>query len=270
MKTIFITGASSGLGKATARLFASKGWKVIATMRNPKKETELNSLDNIHILELDVTNEASIQKAADAAISIGPINVIFNNAGYGLTGPLEAYTEEQITRQFATNVLGVIRVTKVLLPHLRQNKGGLILNTTSIGGLVAFPFSSIYHATKWAIEGWSESMSFELAMHGIKIKTISPGGIATDFMSRSLDIGNHDAYTSLFNKWLASFNNADSPLQFSSPDSIAQVVYDAAIDDKDQLRYLAGTDAIATYNNRLKVGAEDFRRSITKGLFYKD
>jgi len=266
MKTIFITGASSGLGKATAKLFAGKGWKVIATMRNPKNESELNKLDNVTLLELDVTNQASIQKAADAASRLSPIDVLFNNAGYGLAGPLEGYTDEQISRQFATNVLGVIRVTKALLPQLRKNNGGMIISTTSIGGLVTFPFASIYHATKWAIEGWSESMSFELAMHGIKVKTISPGGIATDFMSRSLDLARHDAYASLFDKWMASFSNAGSPLQFSSADSIAQVVYEAATDGKDQLRYLAGPDAIATYDNRLKVGAEDFRRGIIKGL----
>lgn len=266
METILITGASSGLGKATAKLFASKGWKVIATMRNPKNETELNKLNNVTLLELDVTNEVSIQKAVEAATRIGAIDVLFNNAGYGLAGPLEGYTDEQITRQFATNVLGVIRVTKALLPTFRKNNGGTIISTTSIGGLVTFPFSSIYHATKWAIEGWSESMSFELALHGIKVKTVSPGGIATDFMSRSLDMGKHEAYATLFDKFIASFSNADSPLQFSSADSIAAVVYEAATDGKDQLRYLAGPDAIATYENRLTVGSEEFRRNVAKGL----
>ncbi|WP_394336981.1 SDR family NAD(P)-dependent oxidoreductase [Chryseobacterium geocarposphaerae] len=106
MKTIFITGASSGLGKATAKLLASKGWNVIATMRHPEKETELNHIKNIHILPLDVTDLSSIEKVVAAAVQIGPVDVVFNNAGYGLTGPLEGYKDEQVTRQFNTNVFG--------------------------------------------------------------------------------------------------------------------------------------------------------------------
>lgn len=266
MKTIFITGASSGLGKATAKLFASKGWRVIATMRHPENETELSNIDNLHVLKLDVTNIESIKQSINEALKISAIDVLFNNAGYGLTGPLEGYSDEQITRQFNTNVFGVIRVTQLLLPHFRERKSGLIINTTSIGGLVAFPFSSIYHATKWAIEGWSESMSHELTMHNIQIKTISPGGIATDFMSRSLDVGTHDDYSEYFDKFIASFNNPDSPLQFSSPESIAEIVFEAVTDEKDQLRYLAGNDAIVTYNNRLTVGTEEFRKAIANNF----
>ncbi|MDJ1505741.1 SDR family oxidoreductase [Xanthocytophaga agilis] len=268
MKTIFITGASSGLGKATAKLFAQKGWNVIASMRKPEKETELVSLANIHLLQLDVTDIESIKNAVAEAIKIAPVDVVFNNAGYGLAGPLEGYVDEQITRQFNTNVLGVIRVTQAFLPHLRERKSGLIINTTSIGGLVTFPFSSIYHATKWAIEGWSESMSHELATQRIQIKTISPGGIATDFMTRSIDMGQHEAYVEPFNKFMSSFNNPDSPLQFSAPESIAKIVYEAATDGKDQLRYLAGNDAISTYQHRIDVGSEAFRKGVTAGLLH--
>lgn len=231
-------------------------------MRNPENEKELSKIENVHILPLDVTSETSIEKAVDAAVHISPVDVVFNNAGYGLTGALEGYSDEQITRQFNTNVLGVIRVTQAFLPHLRKQKNGLIINTTSIGGLTAFPFSSIYHATKWALEGWSESMSFELALHNIQIKTISPGGINTNFMTRGLDMGQHDAYASAFEKWISSFSNSDSPLQFSDPSAIAEVVYEAATDGKDQLRYLAGSDAVSTYNHRLKIGTEDFRKAM--------
>lgn len=262
MKTIFITGASSGLGKATAKLFAAKGWRVIATMRNPDLEQELTSISNISLLQLDVTDHVSIQKAVAAAIDISPVDVVFNNAGYGLAGPLEGYTDEQIMGQFNTNVMGVIRVTKALLPHLREQNGGLILSTTSIGGLVSFPFGAIYHATKWALEGWSESMSFELSLHNIRIKTISPGGIATDFITRSLDMGKHEAYNASFEKWMSGFDNTDSILQFSPAEAIAEMVYAAATDEADQLRYLAGDDAVATYEHRLNVGAEEFRREI--------
>ncbi|SDM52225.1 NADP-dependent 3-hydroxy acid dehydrogenase YdfG [Catalinimonas alkaloidigena] len=262
MKTIFITGASTGLGNSTAHLFAARGWHVIATMRHPEHETELRTLENVSLLPLDVTDEEAIQKAVEAAVAISPVDVVFNNAGYGLVGPLEGLSHDQITRQFNTNVLGAIFVTQAFLPHLREKQSGLILNTTSIGGLVTFPLSSIYHATKWALEGWSESMSFELGLHGIRIKTISPGGIATDFMGRSLDAAQHDAYAPLFEKLMGGFSSGESTLQFSPPETIAEVVYEAATDGKDQLRYLAGPDAVATYAQRLKVGPEPFRQGV--------
>lgn len=163
MPTIFITGASSGLGKATAQLFAARGWNVIATMRHPERETDLLQWPSVAVLPLDVTDPAQIETTVARAIALHPVDVVFNNAGYGLIGALEALSDDQITQLFNTNTLGVIRVTKAFLPHLREKQSGRIINTTSIGGLIAFPLYSIYHATKWAIEGWSESMSFDPA-----------------------------------------------------------------------------------------------------------
>lgn len=258
MPTIFITGASSGLGKATANLFAARGWQVIATMRHPEQETELTKLPNVCLLTLDVTDPVSIESTVQRAITVSAVDVVFNNAGYGLIGALEAVTDEQITQLVNTNLLGVIRVTKAFLPHLRAKKSGCIINTTSIGGLIAFPLYSIYHATKWAVEGWSESMSFELALHNIQIKTVSPGGIATDFTGRSLVVVEHGAYGELLQKLMSGQENA----QFSTPEAIAEVVYQAATDQQDQLRYPAGADAIATYAHRLGVGPEAFRREV--------
>jgi NADP-dependent 3-hydroxy acid dehydrogenase YdfG len=157
-KTIFITGASSGLGKAAARLFQSNGWNVIASMRNPEKETELNQLKNVTLLPLDVTNAEQIEKTIETMLASGDVDVVFKNAGYGLIGPLEALNDGQITRQINTNLLGVIRVTKAFIPHFRTKKSGVFITTTSIGGLLSFPFGSAYHATKWALEGWSEGL----------------------------------------------------------------------------------------------------------------
>ena len=189
-KTIFITGASSGLGKATAKLFQSKGWNVIATMRTPEKEEELNKLDHVTLMKLDVTNLDQINEAAEKAIKMG-VDVVFNNAGYGLMGPLEALNDEKIQQQLNTNLLGVIRVTKAFIPYFREKKGGLFLTTTPMGGFVAFPFFSIYHATKFALEGWSESLSYELSKFNIGVKTIAPGVISTDFITRSLSMNSH-------------------------------------------------------------------------------
>ncbi|ASZ13909.1 SDR family oxidoreductase [Chitinophaga pendula] len=263
-KTIFITGASTGLGKAAAKLFQSKGWHVIATMRNPEKETELSGLSNVTLLPLDVTNPAQIQTTTHAAIAQG-VDVVFNNAGYGLIGPLEALTDDQITRQLNTNLLGVIRVTQAFVPYFREKKSGLFISTTSIGGLVAFPLGSTYHATKWALEGWSESLAYELNPFGINIKTVSPGGIETDFAGRSLDLSTSPAYEHMVQSMMAGFQ---SMMQYaSSAAQIAEVVYEAATDGKSKLRYVAGDDAKAIYAERLQLGDESFREKFGQQFF---
>ncbi|MFT3910749.1 MAG: SDR family oxidoreductase [Ferruginibacter sp.] len=258
MNTIFITGASTGLGKATAKLFASKGWNVIATMRKPENEKELNLISNISLLPLDVTNPEQIKETTQKAIATGNIDVVFNNAGYGLMGPLESITDEQLTRQLNTNILGVIRVTQAFIPYFREKQKGLFISTTSIGGLITFPFTSAYHATKWALEGWSESMAFELKKIGVGIKTVSPGGIKTDFLNRSADIASHPAYE----KWVEKMFSSFSEDNFTAAEKIASVVYEAATDGKDKLRYVAGEDAKALYAQRLELGDEAFRKQM--------
>ncbi|WP_205514534.1 SDR family oxidoreductase [Longitalea arenae] len=258
MKTIFITGASTGLGKATAKLFASRGWKVIATMRKPQNEKELDKIDNITLLPLDVTDPVQIKETTAKAMHSGDIDVVFNNAGYGLMGPLESTSDEQVVRQLHTNLLGVIRVTQAFIPFFREKEKGLFINTTSIGGLITFPFSSVYHATKWALEGWSESMGFELKKIGVSIKTVSPGGIKTDFLNRSADMTSHPAYEQWMNKMFSQINED----HFTSAEQIAEVVYEAATDGKDKLRYVAGEDAKALYAQRLQLGDEAFRKQM--------
>ncbi len=263
MKTIFITGASTGLGKATAQLFAAKGWKVIATMRNPANDTELHQLENVSVLPLDVTNPEQIENTVKQALALGNIDVVFNNAGYGLIGPLEALSDAQMVTQLNTNLLGVMRVTQAFIPYFRERKSGLFITTTSIGGLISFPFGSLYHATKWALEGWTESMSFELGLYGIGIKTVAPGGISTDFASRSIDAVNHPAYDEALQKLFALFTDG----HFSSAAQIADVVYEAATDGKDQVRYIAGEDANRLYARRQNVGNEAFRKELGHMIF---
>jgi NAD(P)-dependent dehydrogenase (short-subunit alcohol dehydrogenase family) len=266
-KTIFITGSSSGLGRAAAELFASKGWKVIATMRTPEKETELASIPGVTLMALDTTDADQIHRVAQDVIAHGGVDVVFNNAGYGMAGPLEGFTDEQIGRMIDTNLMGAIRVTKAFVPYFRQKKSGMFINTTSIGGLIAVPFNSIYHATKWALEGWSESMAFELGQFGIGMKTISPGGMRTDFFTRSFDTGKHEAYDALVDKVMNVIRDPKQMATYSSPDQIAEVVYEAATDGKDQLRYVAGEDAKATYAMRLRVGDEAFRKGMAQQFF---
>ena len=143
-KTIFITGASSGLGKATAKLFAAQGWNVIATMRHPENETELTQLSNVHLLSLDVTDPAHIEATVQRAIGLHSVDVVFNNAGYGLIGALEAISDEQIIRIINTNLLGVIRVTKAFLPHLaKRNPDALLTSPSLVGSLPSYYTHSI-------------------------------------------------------------------------------------------------------------------------------
>ena len=231
-------------------------------MRNPEKETELTKNAQIKLMALDVTNPNQIKEVAAKVISEGSLDVVFNNAGYGLVGPLEGTTDEQILSEINTNLLGVIRVTQAFIPYFREHKKGLFITTTSIGGLVAFPFNSLYHATKWALEGWSESMAFELARLGIGIKTVSPGGIATDFTGRSLDVANHDAYKGEVDKVWKAFMDPERAQYYSTAEQIAEVVYEAATDDKEQLRYVAGKDAKGLYARRLEIGDEASRKEI--------
>jgi len=266
-KTIFITGSSSGLGRATAKLFAAKGWQVIATMRNPDKEVELAKLSGVVLRPLDITDREQIERAVVGAVAAGGVDVVFNNAGYGLAGPLEGLTDEQLLRMVNTNLLGAIRTTKAFIPHFRAKRAGVFINTTSIGGLMTVPFNSIYHATKWALEGWSESMAFELNQFGIGMKTISPGGMRTDFFTRSFDTGRHAAYDSLVDKVMSAVTDPTQMAAYSTPDQIAEVVYEAATDGKDQLRYVAGPDAKATYAARLQLGDEAFRKMIRQQFF---
>lgn len=267
MKTIFITGASAGLGKATAKLFQSHGWHVIATMRNPATETELSQLQNVTLLPLDVTNLQQIEVTVQKATRLSEVDVVFNNAGYGLVGPLEACTDEQIAAQINTNLMGVLRVTKAFIPHFREKQSGLFITTTSVCGFSSNPLSCVYNATKWALEGWSESISYDLARFNIGIKTVAPGGIKSNYMN-VMEVANDPAYDALFQRLTTLFQDG-TLLEFTEPEHIAEVVYEAATDGKDQLRYLAGSDARRIYEKREAEGAEAFRRGLTKLFFDK-
>lgn len=244
-KTIFITGASSGIGKETALLFQSKGWNVVATMRNPAVAEELQVLNNVLVLPLDVLDLNSIQAAIDQAIfHFGGIDVLLNNAGYGAYGPLESFTRDQILRQFNTNVIGLLDVTRAVLPHFRAHKKGMVINISSIGGKISFPLGSLYHGTKFAVEGISEALSYEVESFGGQVKMIEPGMIATDFAGRSFDFSN-DATMEAYQPLVGALLNAMPVMSANaSPASlVANVIFEAATDGKQQLRYTAGEDA---------------------------
>ncbi|WP_290843894.1 SDR family oxidoreductase [Flavobacterium sp.] len=255
MKTIFITGASSGLGKEAAKLFQQRGWQVIATMRNPENESELDKIDNIIIRKLDVSDSKNIETTIAEILKTHEVDVVLNNAGYGLVGALEACSDEQIARQIDTNLLGTIRVTKAFTPYFRQKNSGIFLNVTSMLGFFGYPTCSVYAATKFAVEGFSESLAYELAQFGISVKTIAPGGIQTDFAGRSLDGVQHEAYSKLEAK-VAEGYSEENIGNFAKVATVANAIFEAATDGKTQFRYVVGTDAKTLYDERSENGMQ--------------
>lgn len=244
-KTVLITGASSGIGKATAQMFQQKGWNVVATMRTPDRATDLAKLPNTLCLRLDVTDVDSIHDAVGSAIAkFGSIDVLVNNAGYSLVGVFEAATSAQIERQFATNVLGLMAVTQAILPHFRQCRQGAIVNISSIGGRVTFPLYSLYHSTKWAVEGFSESLQYELRSFNVKVKIVEPGPIKTDFYNRSAAVTSKPELTA-YDQFAAKVQTRMEKVgsQGSSPDVVAQTIYQASTDNNWRLRYPSGANA---------------------------
>lgn len=242
--TIFITGASSGIGKETARHFQAQGWNVVATMRTPDKEMELGALDRVLVTRLDVTDATSIAEAFKEAIEkFGKVDVLLNNAGYGAYGPLEAFPMERVRAQMDTNVIGLISTTQAFLPHFRANKAGIIINISSVGGRIAFPFGSLYHASKFAVEGFSEALSYEVAAFGGRVKIVQPGFIKTDFGGRSFDFRNDQALAE-YQDAMGGFGKAMADLSAGRSEAslVAAVIWGAATDGSDQLRYRAGAD----------------------------
>jgi NAD(P)-dependent dehydrogenase (short-subunit alcohol dehydrogenase family) len=260
-KTVLITGASSGFGKETAKLFHTNNWNVIATMRSPEKETELSALSDVFIVKLDVTDKLSIQNAVAAGIKkFGKIDVLVNNAGYGALGVLEAATEEQVKQQFDVNLFGLIAVTKAVLPLMRQQRSGTIINVSSVGGRVTFPFSSLYHATKFAVEGLTESLQYELNPLGINLKIVEPGGYKTEFSGRSMtlfDITGLDDYQVPFDKFITAL--VQWPMS-ENIGEVAEAIYTAATDGTEKLRYPVGHDAGQLIVTRQQTDDADFKK----------
>ncbi len=247
-QTVLITGASSGIGMEAALYFFEQGWHTIATMRNPEeRRTPLHEKGLPDLLHLDVMDPPSIQAAIQYAIDkYQKIDVLVNNAGYAVYGPFEATSETQLSRQFNTNVFGLMEVTRQMLPVFRRQKSGVLINVASMGGRIGFPLYSLYNSSKWAVEGFTESLQYELKPLNIRVKLIEPGVIKTDFYDRSLDttdnIGWAEPYGVILTRGKkrggehAMRTGAEARL-------VAQAIYKAATDGSGRLRYPVGNDA---------------------------
>ncbi|WP_310392297.1 SDR family oxidoreductase [Hymenobacter sp.] len=268
-KTVFITGTSTGIGAAAVRLFAQHGWQVAATMRNPA-DAKFDNLPTVRVYALDVTDGAAVTRAVQQAQQdFGSLDVLVNNAGYGLVGPFEAATDAQIQQQFATNLFGVFAVTRAALPLMRGQQSGVIINITSVGGRTAFPMNSLYHATKFGLDGFSESLWYELAPFGIQVKVVAPGGVATDFATRSLQMttdpaNDADPYAGQVRSVLEAFGRSGG--NHSTAEQIAEVIFTAATDGTAQLRYIAGDDAKGILSAKSQMSEADFAAMIQKNF----
>lgn len=241
-KTVLITGTSSGIGKATVFEFAKMGWDVIATQRNPENESDFSSLSNVKLYALDVTNLESITRTlSQVHQDYGKIDVVINNAGYGVDGVFEAMSDEVIQKQFDTNVFGLMRVTREAIKLMRPSGGGTIIQISSMGGKITFPLYSIYHATKFAVEGFTESLHYELAQFNIKMKLIEPGPIVTEFYGRSRQFIKPED-NNLYDNFIQKFNDAAEKVMKDAegPEVVAKMICKAASDNSNQMRYPVG------------------------------
>jgi NAD(P)-dependent dehydrogenase (short-subunit alcohol dehydrogenase family) len=258
MKTALITGTSSGIGRAAVLRFQQEGWNVIATMRSPEKENELNQLDNVLVTKLDVLDNESILNAVEQGLNIfGKIDVLVNNAGYAVFGTFEMTSDKQAHDMFDTNLFGPMRVLKAVLPHFRKQKSGTVINITSMGGRVTFPACSLYHATKFALEGFTESLAYELLPFNIHTKIVEPGSTATRFVgSAQVTEDTIAEYTAFVKIGLANWAKHDT--MTSTAEEIATVIYTAATDENDRLRYKAGDDTALYFAKRQSENDQEY------------
>ncbi len=243
MKTVLITGCSSGYGLATARHFHAQGWNVIATMRTPRPNV-LPRSDRARVLALDVTKPDSIAAALEAA---GPIDVLVNNAGVGVIGAFEATPLATARDVFETNTFGVMAMTQAVLPQFRTRKSGVVVNVTSSVTLTPMPLSAVYTRTQMAIEGFTASLAFELLEFDVRAKLVEPGyGPSTAFTKNS---GSRlaglipEAYAPLAQRIFATLGQG--PTAVTTEADVAEAVWRAANDATGQLRFPAGADAVA-------------------------
>jgi NAD(P)-dependent dehydrogenase (short-subunit alcohol dehydrogenase family) len=281
-KVAIVTGSSSGIGFETSLLLARNGFFTYATMRNPDKSSKIDELKQkeklpLDVLKLDVTDNKSVNEAIEkVANEQGRIDVLVNNAGYALIGPLEEVSIQEFKEQFETNVFGVIRVSQSVLPIMRKQRHGTIVNISSIAGRIGFPLTPAYVSSKFALEGLSESMAYELEQFGIKIILIESGVIKTNF-DKNLKIGKNvsaasttndrnSPYADITEKRIAGFKpRFENGLPAIE---VAKVILNAITSRNisSELRYLVGNDALKLMEIRKNKSDREFRRLVMEGV----
>jgi NAD(P)-dependent dehydrogenase (short-subunit alcohol dehydrogenase family) len=265
-KVAIVTGCSSGIGHEISLILARNGFTTYATMRNLQKGSDLKSIAEdeklpLHFAQLDVTDENSVKKAIQTIHDeAGRIDILVNNAGYGLTGAFEDLSLDEIKTQYETNVFGLIRTTQSVLPIMRKQRSGLIVNISSGAGRFGFPTGSAYVSTKFAVEGLTESMSYELEPFGIKVTLIEPGVIKTNFFNSSvLAKKSQDPNSPYATLMKGMEDSVDKMMEnASTPQYVAEVVLHAVTNENPKLRYLAGKDVERWIEAKMKMSDEEF------------
>ena len=276
LKVAIVTGSSSGIGYATSLLLARNGFHTYATMRNIEKSADIQEIASkeglpIQVIQLDVNDDASIRNSIKRIERENErIDVLVNNAGYGLVGAFEDLSVEEIKSQFETNIFGVIRLTQQVLPIMRKQKSGKIVNVSSGAGRIGFPGMSAYVSSKFALEGLSESMSYELEPFGIKVVIIEPGVIRTNFKKnsvmskKSLDNSSISPYSSIIQKIDSSISSMVE--HATPPEEVAKAILHAVISNNPKLRYLVGNDMIMMAETKKSMSDEDFRKMMMQSI----
>jgi NAD(P)-dependent dehydrogenase (short-subunit alcohol dehydrogenase family) len=280
-----VTGSSSGIGFETALLLARSGFHTYATMRNLEKSKRITKIANteklpLQVVQLDVNDDISVKNAIDKIVGAATeenkrIDALVNNAGYGLVGAFEDLSLEEIKAQFETNLFGVIRVTQQVLPVMRKQKsgggGGTIVNVSSVGGRMGVPILSAYQSTKFALEGLSESMSYELEPFGIRVVIIEPGFIRTNIVNSSTSaqkaLDPKSPYFPLMQKVKNHFKSMIENASSSSlPQDVAKVILQAITSKNPQLRYTVGNDAATIIQARMNMPDKEFRKMVIQNF----
>jgi NAD(P)-dependent dehydrogenase (short-subunit alcohol dehydrogenase family) len=260
-KSVLITGTSSGYGKATAQLFLDRGWNVVATMRKPNQSIFRGPADRLCALPLDVTDPDSVSKAISEGIAaFGAIDALVNNAGIGLMSAFEATPEHVMRGIFETNTFGLMSMCRAVIPHMRERGEGVIINVTSSAGIAPMPLVAIYAASKCAVEGFSESLSYEMGLLGIRVRLVEPGlAPTTNFasngaeMMRGLTPAPYDAFAQDYMGKMQYY-----PTAYTTELETAEAVFSAATDDGDRLRYPAGEDTKLVSTLRWTTSEEEY------------
>ena len=273
-KVAVVTGTSTGIGYETSLMLARNGFLTFATMRNLNKSDNIKSIaakENlpIRITQLDVTDDVSIKNAVQTILTDkGRIDVLVNNAGYVLEGAFEDLSVDEIKAQYETNVFGLIRTTQAVLPIMRKQKSGIIVNISSAAGRFGYPGGSAYISTKFAVEGLSESMAYELEPFGIKVVVVEPGVIRTNIFDsvvvarKSQDP--NSPYTQITQKMASAFE--EMMKNASSPELVAKVVLEAVTNENPNFRYLAGKDVENWLGAKRNMSDEEFYKMMKQNL----
>jgi NAD(P)-dependent dehydrogenase (short-subunit alcohol dehydrogenase family) len=275
-KVALVTGSSSGIGFETSLMLARAGFNTYASMRNLEKSKNITEIAKkeklpLQVVQLDVNNDGSVKDAIVKILKADQrIDVLINNAGYGLFGPVEDTSIEEIKAQFETNFFGVVRVTQQVLPLMRRQNSGTIVNVSSVGGRIGLPALSAYHSTKFALEGLSESIAFELEPFGIRVVIIEPGVIRTNILNSSSSakkaLDPKSPYFSLSQKLNDNFKSMMESELSSPPEEVAKVILQAVTSENPQLRYSVGDDAANLIHARKNMPDKEFRKMIMKNF----